>query len=214
MTRPMTDWLTDAIKHAANVVFSTLVMAAGLALALPALAQDDRADDRKKLLAMVAAAEAAINSQDPEKFVVLFEADGVITWLNGEVSRGHDAIRAYHRKMVGTATEAILTKYLTKPSVAAPARFYGDVAVAYGSTADEFHPKARHVFRFDSRWTATLLKRGDDWRISALHLSTNVFNNELTAEYQSIITRTGLLTGGGGLLIGGLVAWWFLRKRT
>ena len=203
--------MARALRYLLTIVLS--VVAYG-ALAPCATAQDDpHAGDRKQLLAIVAEAEAAINAQDVDRFAALFTEEATVTWLNAEVSKGRDAIRAYHRKMVGASPEAILTKYLTKVTVPAPARFFGDVAVAYGTAADEFYPKSRDVFRFDSHWSAALVKAGGGWKITSLHLSTNVFTNNLTAEYESTIKRVGWWAGLAGLVAGGLLAGLVFRRR-
>jgi uncharacterized protein (TIGR02246 family) len=192
-----------------------LLMALALVVPLSAAAQTDpHAADRKLLLALVADAEAALNAGDIERFVSHFDEAATVTWLNAEVTQGRDGIRTYYRKMVGDAPGAILTKYLTFPKVSTGARFYtDDIATAYGTTADEFHPKTRHVFKFDSRWTATLLKRDNRWLITTLHLSTNVFTNELTAEYESLIAKTGWMAGGAGLIAGLAIGWFAWRRR-
>ena len=98
--------------------------------------------------------------------------------------------------------KAILSKYLTKAAIGAPAKFYGDVAIADGSTADEFYPIARGFFRLDSRWSTTVVKNAGEWKIVSLHLSSNVFNNPLLDEIKAEIVKAGI---GGA--IGGLVVW-------
>jgi uncharacterized protein (TIGR02246 family) len=201
-----------SIRSGLGSILGALVL--GLAMTQPVAAQDPHAADRKLLLALVAEAERSLNAGDIDGFVKLFDEDAVVTWLNAEVSKGRDGIREYYKKMVGTGPGAILDKYVTFPKVATGARFYtDDIATAYGTTADEFYPKARHAFKFDSRWTATLVKRDGVWQVATLHLSTNVFTNELTAEYEGLIKKTGWMAGGGGLVAGLVVAWLGLRRR-
>ena len=127
------------------------------------------------------------------------------------VSRGKDEVRAYYGRMVGH-DKAILNKYLTKASIGAPAKFYGDVAIADGSTLDEFYPIARGVFKLDSRWSTTVVKNAGQWKIVSLHLSSNVFNNPLIDELKGDIVKAGV----GGLVAGLVLMWlisWALRRR-
>ena len=131
-----------------------------------------------------------------------------VIWLNAEVSRGKPEVKAYYRRMVG-GEQAILKKYLTKAKVGAPAQFYGDVAVADGSAADEFYPNARGVFRLDSRWSSTMVKNAGEWKIVSLHLSSNVFNNPLIDELKTDI----VYAGAGGVLGGLVVMFLFMRLR-
>lgn len=158
---------------------------------------DPRADDRQALLKVFSEMEAGINDQNIERFLAQMTDDAVVTWLNAEVSRGKPEIRAYYRRMVGHK-DAILNKYLTKATVSAPARFYGDVAVANGTMADDFYPIKRDVFKLDSRWSSTSAKINGEWKVVGLHFSSNVFANTLTAELERAIWYAG----GGGLLAG------------
>jgi uncharacterized protein (TIGR02246 family) len=161
---------------------------------------DPRADDRKALLKVFSEMEAGINDQNIERFLAQMTDDAVVTWLNAEVSRGKPEIRAYYKRMVGNK-DAILSKYLTKATVSAPARFFGDVAVANGTMADDFFPIKRDVFKLDSRWSSTSAKINGEWKVVALHFSSNVFTNTLTAELDRAIWYAGICGFLAGLLL-------------
>jgi hypothetical protein len=166
---------------------------------------DIHAADRQALLKIFQEMEAGINAQDVGRMVAQMHPDATVTWLNGEVSRGHDEIRAYYDRMV-KGDRRILEKYLTTAKVGAPARFIGsggDVAVAFGSMADQFFPVARGPFILDSRWTSTSSKIDGQWKIGALHLSANVFNNPLIDEAKN----AAIYAGAGGAIIGFTLAW-------
>ena len=178
---------------------------------LPAAAEDDRAADRQTLLAILKDVETGINQANVELMAKHIDEKGVVTWLNAEVSRGPDEVRDYFKRMVGDAPGTILSKYSTHPKIAGPAVFYGDFAVAHGTTADEFTPHHPSVFRFDSRWTVSLRKVEGNWKIVALNLSTNTFNNVLIAELE----RMAVVAGVGGLVAGLALAglWGWMRRR-
>lgn len=172
---------------------------------------DPHAEDRARLRAMLAEFEAAINAQSIDRMVAAMDDNVTVIWLNAEVSRGKDEVRAYYGRMVGH-DKAILNKYLTKASIGAPAKFYGDVAIADGSTLDEFYPIARGVFKLDSRWSTTVVKNAGQWKIVSLHLSSNVFNNPLLDELKGDIVKAGV----GGFVAGLALMWaisWALRRR-
>jgi len=192
---------------AAAVVAISLIGATGWAQQ-----PDPHAEDRAQLRAMLAEFEAAINAQSIDRMVAVMDDNVTVIWLNAEVSRGKDEVRAYYGRMVGH-DKAILSKYLTKASLGAPAKFYGDVAIADGSAMDEFYPIARGFFRLDSRWSTTVIKNAGQWKILALHLSSNVFNNPLLDEVQTNIVKAGI----AGLLIGLALMWLItsvLRRRS
>jgi hypothetical protein len=183
-----------------------------LALAVPVLAQDPHQDDRLALRNILGEVERGINEQDIERIISQMDPNCTVTWWNAEISRGHDEIRAYYRRMVKDDGR-LITKYTTQAKVGAPARFVGsggDVAVADGSMEDEFFPVIRGPFKLSSRWSATVAKQDGQWKIVNLHMSSNVFTNTLISE----LTRTLWYVGAAGLLIGGLAGWFLRRRRT
>jgi uncharacterized protein (TIGR02246 family) len=171
---------------------------------------DPHADDRRELLKVFREIEASINAQNVDRMVQQMAPDATVTWLNGEVSRGHAEIKAYYDRMV-KGEKRILDKYTTAAKVAAPARFFGDVAVADGTTEDEFFPVARGPFRLSSNWTSTSAKIDGQWKVVGLHLSSNVFTNPLMDEAKSAVwyAATGCLAGG--FILGWIMA--RLRRR-
>lgn len=169
---------------------------------------DPRAEDRKLLRVLMTEAEAGINAQSADRLVALMSDDVTVSWLNAEVSRGKAEVKAYHQRMVG-GPGTTLQKYVTKVSLSRPARFYGDIAIADGKAADEFYPHARGVFRLDSNWSSTMIKIDGQWKIAALHLSSNVFTNPLLAEAERMI----YYAAGGGLLAGFVLMFVVLRLR-
>jgi ketosteroid isomerase-like protein len=174
-------------------------------------AQNDlHQEDRQALLRILGEVEKAINAQDIEGILAQMRPDCTVTWWNAEVSRGHNDIRAYYRRMVKDPGRYI-TKYTTRAKLGDHARFLGpqgDVAVADGSMEDEFFPVIRGPFSLSSRWSATVAKDGGEWKIVNLHLSSNVFTNTLIAE----LTRALWYAGGIGLAVGCLGGWLLGRR--
>ncbi|MEQ1773880.1 MAG: nuclear transport factor 2 family protein [Burkholderiales bacterium] len=158
---------------------------------------DARAEDRKQLLQIFSEIEKGINEQNIDRMVAQMDENATVIWLNAETSRGHAEIKAYYRRMVGTG-DAILKKYTTTAKVAVPARFFGDIAVADGTMVDEFLPIRRDAFKLNSNWSVTCVKLGGTWKIVHLHLSANVFNNNLLDEVKQMVWYAA----AGGLLAG------------
>lgn len=190
-----------------------------MVLALPIVSQgqaladaiDPHAADREALIKVFHEMEAAINDQNVERMVAQMTPDATVTWLNGEVSRGHDQIRAYYQRMV-KGPERFLDKYTTVAKIGAHARYFGDVAVADGSMRDSFFPVARAPFQLDSHWSSVSVKQDGQWKVAAMHLSANVFTNDLIAEAKSAAWKAGIGGAIAGLILGLLIGW--LRKRS
>jgi uncharacterized protein (TIGR02246 family) len=169
------------------------------------------AADREALIKVFHEIEAGINDQNVERMVAQMTPDATVTWLNGEVSRGHDQIRAYYQRMV-KGPDRILDKYTTAAKIGSHARFFGDVAVADGSMRDSFFPVTRAPFELSSNWTSTSVKQDGQWKVAALHLSANVFTNDLIEEAKSAAWKTGIGGAIAGIALGLLIGW--LRKRS
>ncbi|HRD90808.1 MAG TPA: nuclear transport factor 2 family protein [Accumulibacter sp.] len=195
-----------------RILFSLFLVVAPVAVA--AAESDPHAADRQALIKLFREMEAAINAQDVDRMIAQMHPQVTVTWLNGEVSRGHDEVRAYYDKMV-RGEKRILERYLTTAKLGKPARFFGngEVAVADGTMKDEFFPVARGPFSLDSNWTSTSAKVGDRWQVVSMHLSSNVFTNSLLAEAERAIWYVGAGAGIGGLLLGGLLGWLRGRRR-
>ncbi len=190
-----------------------LVIALPIVAPGPVLADapDPHAADREALIKVFHEMEAAINDQNVERMIAQMTPDATVTWLNGEVSRGHDQIRAYYQRMV-KGPERILDRYTTAAKIGAHARFFGDVAVADGTMRDSFFPVARAPFQLDSHWSSVSVKVDGQWKVAAMHLSANVFTNDLIDEATSAAWKTGIGGAIAGLILGVLVAW--LRRQS
>ena len=174
---------------------------------------DPYAADRQALIRIFREIEASINAQDVDRMVAQMAPEATVTWLNGEVSRGHAEIKAYYHRMV-KGEQRILDRYLTTAKIGASAHFFGhgEVAVADGTMVDEFFPVARGPFTLNSNWTSTSAKIDGQWKVVSMHLSSNVFTNSLIAEAKEAIWWAAGGTGLAGLVLGWLIG--RMRRRS
>ena len=173
---------------------------------------DLHATDREHLLKIFHEVESSINSQSLERMAQQMDAGVTVVWSNGEVSRGPAEVLDYYDRMV-RGKGRILTKYMTSAKLHGHARFLADgsVAIADGTMEDEYFPVIRGPFRLSAKWTTTAARINGEWKIVALHLSANVFNNVLLDEAKKAL----MYVAGGGLLLGFLAGWavsWFLGR--
>lgn len=154
---------------------SVLLLLLGLSLSGQA---QEREQDRAMMRDMLAEIEQALNDQDFEAILRHTHEDVVITYYNAEVTRGHAAAREYFERMI-KGSNAVVKEYSTRGEVSAPAVFHGDTAVAYGTTVENYKLAAGLEFTLNGRWSTTMLKVGDEWKVIALHFSSNLFDNPL-----------------------------------
>lgn len=167
-----------------------------------------RVEDRKELRELLGQMEKAIDSLDIDGVLKLMTKEAVVTWQNAEVSRGHDQIRAYHARMVRGAAP-IVTKFSTKATLGGPAVFYGDTAIAYGTTVDTYELAEGLKFVLDANWSTTVVKQDGQWKAAAIHFSTHLFDNALVRNAR----RLAWIAGAGAFAAGLLVAFVLVRLR-
>ena len=139
----------------------------------------------------------AINSKDAEAMLSHLHENVIVTWMNGEVSRGPAEVKAYYERMM-IGENAVVESVAIKPTVERLADIYGETAVAFGMSDDHFKLKAGMEFDVHSRWSATLIKEGGQWKIVNFHGSTNLFDNPLL----NAAKRAVYWSGAGGLVLG------------
>ena len=100
-----------------------------------------------------------------------------------------------------TGPDAVVKEFSTKPEVSAPAVFYGNSAVAHGTTLERYVLAGGLDFFLDARWTATVTNQGDGWKVTALHFSANLFDNPVLAGSQKVLWMVGV----GGFVGGAIV---------
>ncbi len=187
---------------------SMMLLAGLLAGSSISLQADEYEADRQIMRAMLADLEQALNQQDFDGVLKHMHEDVVVTYYNAEVTRGHDEARDYYQRML-QGGEAVLREYSTRGEVGGPAVFHGDTAVAYGSTVESFKLAAGLEFTLNGRWSTTLRKADDRWRVIALHFSADLFDNPLLNNTK----RANWIAGAIAFVAGGLLVFLLLRMR-
>jgi ketosteroid isomerase-like protein len=141
----------------------------------------------------------AFNKGDVDRLLSHVDPDVVATWQNGEVCRGPAAVRAYYDKMM-TGPNHIVAKLTANP-VVDDRHVYGDWAVSWGNMHDEYTLNDGTSFKFDSRFTATIARRGEEWKVTSFHASVNAFDNPIL---KIAAKKAGMWAGVGGAVVGAL----------
>ncbi len=161
---------------------------------------DTREPDRVLLRAILADIQAGINERNLDKILGHLHDDAVVTYQNAEVSRGKAEVSAhFNQHFMGG--NPIIKRFTISGEIAAPAVFMDDVAVAHGRCHDEMELTSGRKFALDGKWSATILKRQDKWRVACLHFSTNVLDNSVV----SGIKRFAWVCAAGAFVLGGLL---------
>lgn len=149
----------------------------------------------------------AINKGDIEKQLSFLHTNVVVTWHNGEVSRGRDGVRKYYERLTA-GPEKVVESYRAEVTVDELTALYGEnTGIAFGSSVEHFKLVRRSGFELQGRWTATLIRENGRWLIAALHVSTNLFDNTVLN-----LTRKATYYVGGASLLGGLIVGFFTGR--
>jgi ketosteroid isomerase-like protein len=148
---------------------------------------------------------------DIDSLLTHLDPEVVVTWQNGEVCRGKEEVRAFYERMMN-GEKRVVRDIKSKPEILGR-HVNGDWAVSWGNLHDHFVLMDGSDLPFNSVFTATIVKRGDRWLVTAFHTSVSVFDNPVL---ETAVAKIGLwigLGGGlGGLLVGFLVSRVWRRK--
>lgn len=140
-------------------------------------------DAQKAIDKLRTALVESFNKGDMDGMLSHLDADAVVTWQNGEVCVGPKEVRAYCDRML-SGPNKVVAKVSAEPKVTGR-HMQGDWAVSWGDMNDKFTMADGKEMAFNSRFTATIAKRGEVWKIVAIHLSLNAFNNPILGEVAS-----------------------------
>lgn len=226
------------MKGRRRVLACSLIVAAIVALPASAADAEQGADVRATPLASVEAVNAedthnelravrdaimaAWKRRDIDAVLAHVDPDIVVTWQNGTVSRGPEAIRKFYNEML-VGEGSVLSNIESTLTVDDLSVLHGaDTAVAFGSVHDDMSFKRGTAATFvgagskmalDSRWTATLVRKAGEWKLASYHVSANLFSNPVLA----LGTKAaGRVAGIAGFLVGAVLALligWFLWRR-
>ncbi|WP_456444552.1 DUF4440 domain-containing protein [Thiolapillus sp.] len=181
-----------------------LLMLGLLAFSSLAVAKEDREGDHQQLRQLMAQASEAINKQDMVKLRSLLATEFVITMVDQQ--RMTDAAQLddfVERYFVGES--APLKSITVTPEADAPSRFIGDnVAIAYGHSDDIYILKTGAEVMIPAKWTATLVRQPDGWKIAAFHSGVNLMDNPVLAAAQQnlwTMAAAGAVAGALAMLL-------------
>lgn len=168
--------------------------------------------DHEELRALREALTEAVIQADVDKQIEHVHADIITTWQNHQVTRGVDDLREF-MKEIDAGGQKVFQGYTVRPTSDDLAILYGgDTAIASGTSVPHYQLLGME-FDLENRWTATLVKDNDNWKIAAYHVSGNILDNPvLTAAKTSTYWAAGISLLVGVLI--GAIGGRLMRKKT
>ncbi len=196
-----------------NPILRALTLSILLMTALAAgeiAADDGRAADHAALRTLLERSIAALNSGEPARLGDCMAPAFVMTFADQHPLRSIAELTDYATRL---RSEHGITAITFAPVIDGPARFIGaDVAIATGISHDTFAGSGAPLM-FDSRWTATLQRTGEGWRIAALHIGVDLMDNAaILATVRRGAQVMALIAGVVALIAGILLGRWLGRR--
>ena len=135
----------------------------------------------------------------------------VITWQNGDRNEGHQEFIEFFDRMMNGDSRVVNDISSTVEVDAHSVLYEDDTAVARGTLTDNFSLTDGSNFTLNSKWTATVVKKGSQWKIASFHVSANIFDNPILDKAKAYLGIAAIIVGVIGGLVG-LVLGWILGR--
>jgi len=179
-------------KHATLVLICGLVPSALWGAQQAQAPAEDPAHN--ELRAFLSNLRTAVKSGDVDAQLKYTHPNIVVTWQNNEVSRGHNGLREFMKRM-GTAA---FRGYEVEPTPDELTILAGDdTGISFGRSVARYSVLGNE-YVFQNRWTATLVKENDQWLLASYHVSLNALDNPIL----NAATSAWYWVGGATLLVG------------
>ncbi len=152
--------------------------------------------------------QVAMNGGDVESLLENVTEDVVFSTMNGDVVRGKDGIREYFKKMMSGAdspVKSVKTNFEADDLTILYGGSLGEpetAGVAFGHSDDQYVLKDGTEFTVSPRWTATMIREPDGWKIGSFHYSVNIFDNPVMNKMRSGIAKIASLAAVLCLVLG------------
>jgi uncharacterized protein (TIGR02246 family) len=148
----------------------------------------------------------AMNKKDVDTLVTFLHPSIVFTTMNGDVAKGHQGIRDYYVKMMSGPNRVVDSVTVKFNADDLTSLYLNDsMGVCYGSTQDVYTLKGGQRMDINARWTATMIKEDGKWLVTAIHYSTNMFDNPVLTALQKTMMMVGMGCAVVGLLLGMMI---------
>ena len=157
----------------------------------------------------------AIKDKNVDDLLTYLHEEVVMTAQAGtelQVVRSHRGIREYMDRLLTGPDPGVKTLQVNIEVDELTILHGEDTGIAFGSTNDHYVLRDGSEFDLATRWSATLVKADEAWKVANLHLSSNLFDNPVLAGVKQMVYLVGGIAAVIGLLAGIAFARWFKSK--
>ena len=136
--------------------------------------------------------EDGLQTSDMEQLLSFAHPKLVVTWQNGEVSKGVGEVQKFLERML-VGDESVVTKIDVEPIKVDERVIFSDGLISLGSLKEEYHLREGDlVFTLNSQFSAWIVQDGGRYLLRGLHLSANVFDNPI----QDLVSKKASISAG------------------
>lgn len=142
-----------------------------------------------------------INTKDNEKVLTVVRDQFIVIPSNQELITGKKKVEDYFPKIVGGKYKFERTGFKIEPGVVVEISSSGDMAKVYGRGAEKYLlNEVEH--NLTTRWTADVVKQGEDWKIASFHSGVNFTENSVLTSFEEFGWKIGFIGGLIGIVLG------------
>lgn len=187
-----------------RIVLSALL----ISLTVGAQAQEN-AEDHEQLRGLLEVTRDAINAGRFEALEPLFYETFSATMINQDLLTTPQEMQAYFDRWF-KGDKAFIKKLTMDPQADDLTQIYDDkYGVARGSNTEVYELANGKTYTLKTRWTATLVKDAEQWKLLAIHNGINFLDNPLLMAAE----RSAYSFAAGGLVFGVIIGFVFGRRR-
>jgi ketosteroid isomerase-like protein len=186
-----------------------------LLFALPVFAAEEADHEiHQELRGILMTVQNAVNSGNYDAMLPVLSEDVEATTITQEAMHGHQEVSAYFKKWFGLG--GFLKKLEMQLTADARTELSADKTwgVVRGSAIETYTLADGRTYPMKSRWTATVVKEADGkWRLRTIHFGTNFLDNPILDAAKQAVVKYAALSGGIGLIVGGLLGFLLARRK-
>jgi ketosteroid isomerase-like protein len=193
---------------------SVVILCISLLLAVSTVSAEERDHEiHNELRQLVRGIETAVNTEKYGDLKQYFHKSLRVTTVNQNTITSYQGIEEYFDEWFGEGGYLISLKMTLIPDALTELYNNKKMGIVRGNGVEKYKLRDGRDLDLKTRWTATVIKDMDgEWRILALHLGTNFYDNAIYSEMSEQLKKWGMIGTALALLLGLLLGYW-LRGR-
>jgi ketosteroid isomerase-like protein len=145
----------------------------------------------------------AINTKNNGKLLSVMKPQAILIGNNQELISGKKSVEEYFPKTLGTNYKFERIGFSIEPGAMIDIK--GDMATVYGRGTEKYKLDSVE-YTVQTRWSATVVKDGEEWKIASFHSGVNFTDNSIIKSFEEFGWKAGIAAGLIGLFIGFVLA--------